>query len=143
MWPLPRAPWRRRLEVFVQTERLGTAHAVLAARAALERGYDDVLIAFADTPLIRPETFAGLRAALADGAAVAALGFVAADPQGYGRLLLGADGGLAAIREHKDATDAERETRLCNAGLMALDGARALDAAGRASAIPTSRRNIT
>ena len=35
-------------EVFVQTDRLGTAHAVLAARAALERGYDDVLIAFAD-----------------------------------------------------------------------------------------------
>ncbi|MFO1136641.1 MAG: bifunctional UDP-N-acetylglucosamine diphosphorylase/glucosamine-1-phosphate N-acetyltransferase GlmU [Rhodoblastus sp.] len=114
-------------EIFVQTERLGTAHAVLAARAALERGYDDVLIAFADTPLIRPETFAGLRAAVAEGAAVAALGFLAADPMGYGRLLLGADGGLVAIREHKDATEAERETRLCNAGLMALDGARALE----------------
>ncbi len=114
-------------EVFVQTERLGTAHAVLAARAALERGFDDMLIAFADTPLIRPETFAGLRAAVADGAAVAALGFVAADPQGYGRLLLGADGELRAIREHKDATEAERETRLCNAGLMALDGAHALE----------------
>ena len=114
-------------EIFVQTERLGTAHAVLAARAALERGYDDVLIAFADTPLIRRETFAGLRAAVAEGAAVAALGFLAADPMGYGRLLLGADGGLVAIREHKDATEAERETRLCNAGLMALDGARALE----------------
>lgn len=114
------------LEVFEQVERLGTAHAVLAARKALEQGYDDVLIAFADTPLIRPETFAGLRAALAEGAAVAALGFVAADPHGYGRLLLEADGGLAAIREHKDATEAERETKLCNAGLMALDGARAL-----------------
>jgi bifunctional UDP-N-acetylglucosamine pyrophosphorylase/glucosamine-1-phosphate N-acetyltransferase len=114
-------------EIFVQTERLGTAHAVLAARAALERGYDDVLIAFADTPLIRPETFAGLRAAVAGGATVAALGFVAADPHGYGRLLLGADGGLVAIREHKDATEAERETRLCNAGLMALDGAHALE----------------
>ena len=114
-------------EVFVQTERLGTAHAVLAARAALERGYDDVIVAFADTPLILPETFASLRAAIAEGAAVAALGFEAADPQGYGRLLVGADGSLAAIREHKDATDAERETRLCNAGLMALAGARALE----------------
>ena len=51
-------------EVFVQTERLGTAHAVLAARAALERGYDDVIVAFADTPLILPETFANLRAAI-------------------------------------------------------------------------------
>lgn len=113
-------------EVFEQTERLGTAHAVLAARKALERGYDDVLIAFADTPLIRPETFASLRAALAEGAAVAALGFEAADPQGYGRLLLAPDGALVAIREHKDATEAERATKLCNAGLMALDGANAL-----------------
>ena len=124
-------------EVFVQTERLGTAHAVLAARAALERGYDDVLIAFADTPLILPATFASLRAAIGEGAAVAALGFEAAHPLGYGRLLLGADGGLAAIREHKDASDAERETRLCNAGLMALSGVRALellDAVGNSNA---------
>ncbi len=124
-------------EVFVQTERLGTAHAVLAARAALQRGYDDVLIAFADTPLILPETFANLRAAIAEGAAVAALGFEAANPHGYGRLLRDPDGGLTAIREHKDATDAERETTLCNAGLMAISGAHALallDAVGNDNA---------
>ncbi|MFV0281774.1 MAG: bifunctional UDP-N-acetylglucosamine diphosphorylase/glucosamine-1-phosphate N-acetyltransferase GlmU [Rhodoblastus sp.] len=114
-------------EIFVQTERLGTAHAVLAARAALARGYDDVLIAFADTPLILPGTFGALRARLADGAGVAALAFEAADPQGYGRLLLGPDGDLLAIREHKDASPAERDITLCNAGLMALDGFRALE----------------
>lgn len=113
-------------EVFVQAERLGTAHAVLAARAALERGYDDVLVAFADTPLVQAETFGLLRAALAEGATVAALGFEAARPDGYGRLLVAADGSLAAIREHKDATEAERATRLCNAGLMALAGGEAL-----------------
>lgn len=124
-------------EVFVQTERLGTAHAVLAARAALQRGFDDILIAFADTPLILPETFANLRAAIAEGAAVAALGFEAADPHGYGRLLRDPDRGLAAIREHKDATDAERQTTLCNAGLMAMSGAHALallDAVGNENA---------
>ena len=59
-------------------ERLGTAHAVLGAREALERGADDVLVAFADTPLVEPETFARLRAPLADGAAVVVLGFEAA-----------------------------------------------------------------
>ncbi|MFL5224333.1 MAG: NTP transferase domain-containing protein, partial [Microvirga sp.] len=83
-------------EIFVQGERLGTAHAVLAARAALERGADDVVIAFADTPLIEAATFARLRAPLAAGAAVAVLGFEARDPTGYGRLLT--DGGrLLAI----------------------------------------------
>lgn len=113
-------------EIFVQTERLGTAHAVLAARPALERGWDDILIAFADTPLVRPETFRALRDAVASGDAVAALGFEAAVPDGYGRLLVDASGSLVAIREHKDATDSERATRLCNAGLMALSGAQAL-----------------
>lgn len=113
-------------DVFVQAERRGTAHATLAAGEALARGFDDVLIAFGDTPLVTPATFLALRDALAGGAAVAVLGFEARDPSGYGRLLLGQDGTLAGVREHKDASEAERETRLCNAGIMALAGDSAL-----------------
>src|SRR4051794_40184690 len=48
-------------EIFVQSERRGTAHAVLAARAAIARGADDVLVIFADTPLIRAETLTRMR----------------------------------------------------------------------------------
>lgn len=113
-------------QIFEQTERLGTAHAVLAARAAIAAGCDDLLVLFADTPLVTGETVLALRAALADGAAVAALGFHAADPYGYGRLLQDPAGRLVAIREEKDATAEERAVRLCNAGLMAIDGADAL-----------------
>jgi bifunctional UDP-N-acetylglucosamine pyrophosphorylase/glucosamine-1-phosphate N-acetyltransferase len=108
-------------EITVQRERRGTAHAVLAAKDAIARGYDDVLVLFADTPLVRAETLANLRAALADGAAVSVLGFRAANPTGYGRLIT-KDGALIAIREHKDASAAEREITLCNGGLMALAG---------------------
>jgi bifunctional UDP-N-acetylglucosamine pyrophosphorylase/glucosamine-1-phosphate N-acetyltransferase len=111
--------------VFVQAERRGTAHAVLAAREALRGGYDDVLVAFADTPLVRPGTFQAMRSALAAGAPVAVLGFEAADPTGYGRLV-SRDGALEAIVEHNDASEAERAIRLCNAGLMAMDGRHAL-----------------
>jgi bifunctional UDP-N-acetylglucosamine pyrophosphorylase/glucosamine-1-phosphate N-acetyltransferase len=111
--------------IFVQAERRGTAHAVLAARSALSRGFDDIVVAFGDTPLLRPETFTSLRKALADGAAVAVLGFRPVDPAGYGRLLMqGHD--LVAVREEKDASDAERRIGLCNAGLMALAGEHAL-----------------
>jgi bifunctional UDP-N-acetylglucosamine pyrophosphorylase / glucosamine-1-phosphate N-acetyltransferase len=111
---------------FVQRERLGTAHAVLAAREAIARGADDLLVAFGDTPLISAETFERLRAALKDGAALAVLGFQAADPTGYGRLLI--EGGrLTAIREHADASPEERKVTLCNAGVMAFDGRRALE----------------
>lgn len=113
-------------ETFVQTERLGTAHAVLAARAAIDRGYDDLLIVFADTPLVRPQTFRAMRRDLAAGAAVVALGFEASDPTGYGRLIL-EESGVAAIREEKDASETERALHLCNAGLMALAGHRALE----------------
>jgi bifunctional UDP-N-acetylglucosamine pyrophosphorylase / glucosamine-1-phosphate N-acetyltransferase len=112
-------------DVVVQRERRGTAHAMLAAKSALARGADDILVVFGDTPLIRPQTLARLRAALADGAAVAVLGFRPADTTGYGRLLL--DGNtLAAIREEADASPAERAIGLCNAGLMGLAGSTAL-----------------
>jgi bifunctional UDP-N-acetylglucosamine pyrophosphorylase/glucosamine-1-phosphate N-acetyltransferase len=112
-------------DVFEQRERHGTAHAVLAAREALSRRADDIVVMFADTPLIRPETLRRLRSALAEGAAVAVLGFTPTDPKGYGRLIT-QDGMLVAIREEKDANAAEREIRLCNAGLMALSGVHAL-----------------
>src|SRR5262245_30116627 len=67
-------------QIFQQRTRRGTAHAVLSARKAIARGADDILIIFGDTPLVRPETLKKLRGALADGAAVAVLGFRPADP---------------------------------------------------------------
>src|SRR5581483_4143 len=112
-------------QIFRQRDRLGTAHAVLAAKQAMTRGADDVVVMFADTPLVRPETVAQLRAPLARGAAVAVLGFAPADPSGYGRLIV-EKGQLSAIVEDRDATEAQRAITLCNAGLMALSGKHAL-----------------
>jgi bifunctional UDP-N-acetylglucosamine pyrophosphorylase/glucosamine-1-phosphate N-acetyltransferase len=114
------------ISVHVQAERRGTAHAVLAARDALAKGHDDVLVLFADTPLIEAATLRHLCGALASGNAVVALGFEAKDPTGYGRLVRDDEGSLVAIREHKDASGAERALTLCNAGLMALCGRQAL-----------------
>jgi bifunctional UDP-N-acetylglucosamine pyrophosphorylase/glucosamine-1-phosphate N-acetyltransferase len=112
-------------DIFTQADRRGTAHAVLSARAALERGADDVLIVFGDTPFVRPATLQRLRDAIAGGAAVAVLGFRPADPTGYGRLLTQGER-LTAIREEKDATPAERAIGFCNAGVMARAGKTAL-----------------
>jgi bifunctional UDP-N-acetylglucosamine pyrophosphorylase/glucosamine-1-phosphate N-acetyltransferase len=123
-------------DVFEQRERLGTAHAVLSARAAIARKPDDILVMFADTPLVRAETLTRLRDALAQGAAVAVLGFTPADPKGYGRLVMRGDE-LVAIREERDASDEERKITFCNGGLMALAGAHALtllDRIGNANA---------
>jgi bifunctional UDP-N-acetylglucosamine pyrophosphorylase/glucosamine-1-phosphate N-acetyltransferase len=119
-----------RAEIFVQSERRGTAHAVLAARTSVERG-NDLLVVFADTPLVRAETLRALLGGVAN-ASVAVLGFRPADPTGYGRLIVN-DGQLVAIREERDANAEEKKIRLCNAGAMALAGRHALDLLTRIS----------
>lgn len=97
----------------------GTAHAVNCAKDALA-GFDgDAIVLYADTPLISPATAMGVFTALEGGASVAVLGFEAADPGGYGRLILNADGGLDAIVEAKEATPAQLAVTLCNSGVLA------------------------
>ncbi|MDZ7713875.1 MAG: bifunctional UDP-N-acetylglucosamine diphosphorylase/glucosamine-1-phosphate N-acetyltransferase GlmU [Rhodovibrio sp.] len=106
-----------------QTERLGTGHAVQAARAALgELAADphaEVLVTCGDTPLLTAETLAGLRRArAAQDADLAVLGFQAADPGSYGRLVLDDQGLLQRIVEAKDARADELAIDRCNAGVL-------------------------
>lgn len=118
-------PFAPGVETYLQTERLGTGHAVLAARDAIARGFDDLLIMFGDTPLIEAEPLVRARQLIAEGNAVAVVGFRTPDPTGYGRLIE-RNGALLAIREEKDCTDEERKITYCNGGLMAIDGRKAL-----------------
>ena len=108
------------IEVFEQPMQAGTGNALLAARPALERHRGDVIVLFADTPLVEAATLRRLVAALDAGAQIAALGFEAPDATGYGRLLLDAQGRVTAIREHSDASEEQRRIGLCNAGAMAF-----------------------
>ena len=80
----------------------------------------DVIVLYGDTPFIRPETLKAMIAARAEGNAVVVLGFEAADPGRYGRLVV-EDGTLRRIVEYKDATAQEREITLCNSGVIAAD----------------------
>ncbi|MDH4413857.1 MAG: bifunctional UDP-N-acetylglucosamine diphosphorylase/glucosamine-1-phosphate N-acetyltransferase GlmU [Rhizobium sp.] len=118
------------VEGVLQTERLGTGHAVLMARDAIARGYDEILVAYGDVPLITATPLKAAREALAGGADVAVIGFHTKNPTGYGRLLV-ENGELIAIREEKDATEAERAVTWCNSGLMAINGKKALDLLAR------------
>lgn len=103
---------------FVQDPPLGTAHAVQAARDAFA-GFDgDVLVLFGDNPLMTVGALSRLRRVLCGDADLALLGFVAADPTGYGRLIRDAAGAVTAIREENDASPEERAITLCNSGVM-------------------------
>lgn len=104
-------------ESLVQQRQLGTGHAVLQSEAPLA-GFDGILLVlFGDTPLLTGETLRRLVQA-ADQCGMAALGFRAAEPKGYGRMIVEGDE-LFRIVEEKDATGAEREVDLCFAGMLA------------------------
>ncbi len=105
----------------VQSEPLGTAHAVLAAREALAGFQGTVLVLFADTPLLRTPAMQALADAAAGGAAVAVLGMRPARPNQYGRVIVDAAGRPEAIVEWRDAGPEVRALPICNAGIMAAD----------------------
>jgi len=110
--------------VAFQTEQLGTGHAVGSAREALKDFTGDILVVYGDTPFVATATLQRMfdRRHAADKPAIVVLGMRPADPTGYGRLVLGGDGSLDRIVEHKDASEAERAIGLANSGVMAIDG---------------------
>ena len=108
-----------------QSEQLGTAHAVDQARAALDGQGGDVVVLYGDTPFLRAETLDAMLAARAQ-ADIVVLGFHAADPGRYGRLLAQGDT-LERIVEFKDASEEERAITLCNSGVICADRATLFD----------------
>ncbi len=102
----------------VQDPPLGTGHAVLAAKQALQ-GFDgDVVVTNGDSPLLTAADIEPLFALRAAGADVAVLGFQAADPTGYGRLI-GSGDELERIVEQKDATSEQMAITACYSGVIA------------------------
>ncbi len=108
----------------VQSQRLGTGHAVLAAKDGLGDFNGDVLVLFGADPLIKPETIGAMLTARRNKPApgIVVLGFESQAPGAYGRLIVADDGSLDAIVEAGDATPEELGIGLCNSGVMLIDG---------------------
>jgi bifunctional UDP-N-acetylglucosamine pyrophosphorylase/glucosamine-1-phosphate N-acetyltransferase len=111
--------------IALQSEQLGTGHAVAQARTALTDFDGDAIVLYGDTPFISPETLAAMAAARLTHDVVV-LGFEAADPGRYGRLVVDNDQ-LDRIVEFKDATDQERAVTLCNSGVISANAATLFD----------------
>ncbi len=109
--------------VAYQDPPMGTGHAVRVAEDALTGFEGDLAVLYGDSPLVPASAIEGLFAARADGAAIGVLGFETDAPHLYGRLVEGADGGLDAIIEAREATPAQLQIKLCNSGVMAGDAA--------------------
>ena len=117
--------WDENAQIVLQPEQKGTAHAVDMARDALADFDGDVIVLYGDTPFIRPETLEAMQEARARHDIVV-LGFEAAVPGRYGRLVMDGDN-LDRIVEFKDASDQERAIKLCNSGVIAADRATLFD----------------
>jgi len=112
-------------QVVVQSEQLGTGHAVDQAKEALEGFEGTAIVLYGDTPFVSPETLERMMEATKT-ADVVVLGFEAADAGRYGRLIM--DGtSLEKIVEFKDASEAELAVTLCNSGVIACDSATLFD----------------
>ncbi|THD60216.1 bifunctional UDP-N-acetylglucosamine diphosphorylase/glucosamine-1-phosphate N-acetyltransferase GlmU [Phenylobacterium sp.] len=109
--------------VAVQDPPLGTAHAVLTAREALAGFEGDVVITYADAPLLAPDDLEPLFELREAGADIAMMAFEPADALLYGRVLQGPGGEVLRIVEARDASAAEKAVKLCNAGMMVSDRA--------------------
>ena len=113
------------VECVLQTERLGTGHALKVALD--ETGVSDgcVAVLYGDTPLVEPQTIASLACEVTErGRAAAVLTMAPADPTGYGRIVVDEAGEVAAIIEHKDCTEEQRASLTeCNSGVYAFNGA--------------------
>ena len=110
----------------VQQQQLGTANAVLAAKDEL-KGFDgNVLVIYGDNPITPVPVYQKMIQKCQEGYAVVVLGFVPEDAARYGRLKI-ENGELIKIVEFKDATEEEKQIKVCNSGIMCFDGKTMLD----------------
>lgn len=120
-----RARFGSEVETALQAEQRGTGHAVRCGMEKLADFEGEVAILCGDVPLLEQEAIAALLEARGRPGAgpLAFLTSTEGDPTGYGRVLRDAAGRVIGIREHHDATPAERAIREWNAGVYVADAA--------------------
>ena len=110
------------LEFAVQSEQLGTGHALKVAlenRPALD---GDLVVLCGDVPALDAPTLRALvEVRRSAGAAAAVLTAELDDPSGYGRVLEDAEGRVRAIREDRDCSPEQKRVRRINSGMYAFD----------------------
>jgi UDP-N-acetylglucosamine diphosphorylase/glucosamine-1-phosphate N-acetyltransferase len=109
------------LRFATQAEQHGTGHAVMCALPEVPEGDGIALVLSGDVPLLAAATLHALvERAQACSAGLALTSFRPLDPSGYGRILRDPHGRVLGIREHRDASEAERAIGECNAGTYAI-----------------------
>ena len=108
------------IEYVVQTEQLGTGHAVKCCANSFENYTGKVLILSGDVPLLKPDTLAEF-IENSKGCDLSVLTSMAPNPFGYGRILRDSDEQIIGIKEEKDATELEQLINEINSGIYFVD----------------------
>ncbi len=106
----------------IQKNQKGTADAVMAALPHIKNIAQPILVLYADTPFINKDIMRKLLDKIKSGSDICVLGFIAENPNGYGRLITSSTGSLRAIVEDSEAKTSEKMIKNVNAGIMAFNG---------------------
>jgi bifunctional UDP-N-acetylglucosamine pyrophosphorylase/glucosamine-1-phosphate N-acetyltransferase len=119
----------KNIETTLQTNIAGTASATKVGLDGLGTQRGHILVTCGDTPLVRRETYEKMISLLDNtDSSIVILGFHTDDVTNqYGRLILGDDGRLKKITEYREATDAQKNNSLCNAGVYAIKNSELLN----------------
>lgn len=106
----------------LQSERLGTGHAVMMAREYLEERGGSVVILGGDAPFVDAGTIVdSYNQHTETGSFATVISAEVPCADGYGRVVRNSDGSLSAIIEHKDATEEIRKIKEINSGAYWFD----------------------
>ena len=112
------------VEYAVQTEQLGTGHAVAQAKLLLGGQSDGVIVFYGDNPLYKPETIRKLIAEFEqEKPTIAMLTVISEDPAGYGRIIRDKNNDVRGIVEHKDCDAQQLKIKEWNPGFYIFDAA--------------------
>ncbi|SDL41934.1 bifunctional UDP-N-acetylglucosamine diphosphorylase/glucosamine-1-phosphate N-acetyltransferase GlmU [Tessaracoccus oleiagri] len=113
----------RTVTTAVQEEQRGTGHAVQCGLEGLENIEGDVVVTYADVPMLTGDTLRQLVAVhRSNSHSVTVMTANVEDPTGYGRILRDGDR-VRGIVEHKDASEEQRTIREINSGIYVFDAA--------------------
>ena len=109
------------LETVVQLFPLGTGDAVIQAKKKLKDFNGIIIICFADTPFISPETLKKLTQAIKNGSKIAISGFKKSEKNNYGKIVFSKSNQPSEIIEEKDAQIRKIKSEYCNGGIIAIN----------------------
>jgi bifunctional UDP-N-acetylglucosamine pyrophosphorylase/glucosamine-1-phosphate N-acetyltransferase len=110
------------LDTCLQTEQLGTGHALLQARPLLEGGFASVLCLYGDMPLLSAATLRRLwQHHHQSGATITLLSVSSQDSMQFGRIVRDGAGRVTGIVEEDQATPEQRAIRELNVGVYCFE----------------------